>query len=75
MAIEWMSKELCIDKAAMEYWASQFKYLFEAPDRLNSGDLTDRDSQILKEIYRLIHCELYTINGAKRLLDAKYCRH
>ena len=68
-----VARKLHVETSTLRYWEKEFPE-FLCPRRSPGGqrEYTARDVRGIREIYRLVHVELFTIEGARRQLKKRF---
>jgi len=67
------SKQVRVSTYTLRYWEKEFNGIL-VPRRTRGGQrrYTKKSLRILNDIYYLLRVELYSIKGAKKILEKKY---
>ncbi len=70
-SISEVSRITGLEQHVLRYWESQFPELNPAKNRAGNRIYTNKDISLIFEIKRLVRDEGFTIDGAKKVLNAK----
>lgn len=68
-SISEVSKIIDLEQYVLRYWESEFPQLKPAKNRAGNRIYTNKDIKLIFHIKKLLRDEMYTIEGAKKVLE------
>lgn len=65
-----VAEELGLKPHVLRYWETEFEQLKPRKNKAGNRSYSEADVALLRRIQHLLHVQKYTVEGARRVLDA-----